>query len=321
MAAKQANGAENNRIPGGYILVARRMLNSEIMQKPPLYLKVWLWLLMSATHKDYKGLKRGQIYTSIPEIQEAVAHKVGYRKVKPSKKQIRCILDWLRNPHEGPDKGTPEGLPKGPMISTRRGTHGLLVEIVNYGFYQDPSNYEGPDKGTPEGTPEGAPKSARTGEKGPNINKNDYKNIQEGRSIYTSYKEVCRTSVQRVVEAWNSLGLNPIKGINSNTNRHKQLMARIKEYGEEAVLEAIKHVGKSSFLRGHNKRGWIITFDWFIKPNNFIKVLEGAYDDDKWLGAGTEVVGGAATPRRVDERKLSFDEYMKVVDEYAKERF
>ena len=24
---------------------------------------------------------------------------------------------------------------------------------------------------------------------------------------------------------------------------------------------------------------WVITFDWFIKPNNFIKVLEGNYDD------------------------------------------
>ena len=24
--------------------------------------------------------------------------------------------------------------------------------------------------------------------------------------------------------------------------------------------------------------GWIITFDWFVRPNNFIKVLEGNYE-------------------------------------------
>jgi len=32
-------------------------------------------------------------------------------------------------------------------------------------------------------------------------------------------------------------------------------------------------------LKGQNNKGWTITFDWFIKPNNFIKVLEGNYKD------------------------------------------
>ena len=45
--------------------------------------------------------------------------------------------------------------------------------------------------------------------------------------------------------------------------------------------QAIESIKESPFLQGQNKRGWIITFDWFIKPNNFIKVLEGNYIDNK----------------------------------------
>lgn len=77
--------------------------------------------------------------------------------------------------------------------------------------------------------------------------------------------------------AWNELGLAEVRGI--NRNRKKMLMARVKEYGEESVLEAIGNIHKSTFLRGQNKSGWTITFDWFIRPNNFPKVLEGNYTD------------------------------------------
>lgn len=59
------------------------------------------------------------------------------------------------------------------------------------------------------------------------------------------------------------------------------MKARIAEYGIEQVMKAVDNIQKSAFLRGQNSRGWIITFDWLIRPNNFIKVLEGNYDDKK----------------------------------------
>lgn len=45
------------------------------------------------------------------------------------------------------------------------------------------------------------------------------------------------------------------------------------------MLKAIDNINYSSFLRGQSKSNWIITFDWLIRPNNFIKVLEGNYSD------------------------------------------
>ena len=57
------------------------------------------------------------------------------------------------------------------------------------------------------------------------------------------------------------------------------LKARIADYGVDDVIKAIENIRCSSFLRGKGNKGWTITFDWFVKPNNFIKVLEGNYSD------------------------------------------
>lgn len=80
-----------------------------------------------------------------------------------------------------------------------------------------------------------------------------------------------------IVIAWNNLNLSTIKSI-QNT-RLKLLNARIKDYGIDGVLQAINYIKESSFLKGQNNKNWTITFDWLIKPSNFIKVLEGNYTD------------------------------------------
>ena len=85
-----------------------------------------------------------------------------------------------------------------------------------------------------------------------------------------------------IVESWNSLsayGIAQIKRIVDGSIRAKQLKSRISQYGEDALIEAIDRIRRSKFLQGDNNRGWIITFDWFIKPSNFAKVYEGNYDN------------------------------------------
>ena len=91
---------------------------------------------------------------------------------------------------------------------------------------------------------------------------------------------VCRTDdVRRIADAWNSLGINPITKITGTSTRGSMLRARIGEYGVDAVVNAIMRIKDSSFLKGQNKNGWTVSFDWFVKPNNFIKVMEGRYSD------------------------------------------
>ena len=92
-----------------------------------------------------------------------------------------------------------------------------------------------------------------------------------------SYDMVCCTDVQRIIDAWNGLGLGQVRKIVQGTQREQLLKKRIRDYGVDEVLRAIENVRNSAFLNGNNSKGWIITFDWFIKPNNFPKVLDGNY--------------------------------------------
>ena len=94
-----------------------------------------------------------------------------------------------------------------------------------------------------------------------------------------STETVCRADVRRVVEAWNSLGLQTIRKIQPDSQRGNMLRRRLRDYGIDEVLAAIENVRSSDFLTGKNNTGWTITFDWFIKPNNFPKVLDGNYSN------------------------------------------
>lgn len=94
--------------------------------------------------------------------------------------------------------------------------------------------------------------------------------------------DINSNSIKKIIEAWNSLsdlGIKPIRSISAGSKRSDLLRARIREYGEETILEAIDNIRVSDFLKGKNDRGWMITFDWFLLPSNFQKVLEGNYDN------------------------------------------
>lgn len=145
----------------GYILESKSIIESDIWKKPPLYFKVWHYLLLKAQFKQNGNLERGQLFTSIPEIAEACSYFVGYRKITPTKKEIWSILEFLRNPHEG----NAEGNDKGTMVETMMVTHGIVVTICNYNKYQDPTNYEGNN----ESHDENRTKELRSGREGNNI--------------------------------------------------------------------------------------------------------------------------------------------------------
>lgn len=115
-------------IPGGYALQPRKLFNSELWEEKSLLLRcLWTYLWGQANHKDHNGIKRGQILTSLPELQKVLAHKVGYRLIKPSKSKLWRSCEWLRDAR---------------MIATTKTTRGLVISVCNYDFYQDPRNYE-----------------------------------------------------------------------------------------------------------------------------------------------------------------------------------
>lgn len=77
-----------------------------------------------------------------------------------------------------------------------------------------------------------------------------------------------------IMDYWNDKTdgvMGKVKSIDGT--RRTMVRARIKQYGMEEFLRMIDMAAASDYM--HDKQ-WA-NFGWCIKPNNFIKVLEGAY--------------------------------------------
>jgi predicted phage replisome organizer len=107
------------------------------------------------------------------------------------------------------------------------------------------------------------------------------KDIELEVEVEVEQEEAPSNHFEYIKNTWNKLNepITNIMTLNSGTNRHNMTKARIAEYGLDTIVNAIESINNSEFLKGNNDRGWIITYDWFIKPNNFLKVAEGNYID------------------------------------------
>lgn len=112
-------------------MLARKIEQSSLQGKPPIYFVLWIRMLLRANHTSVqKGgfvFNRGELRATYDDLIEWVSYFVGFRKEKTSKTVIRNCLAWFR---------------KENMITTRKTTRGLVIKIANYDFYQCADNYE-----------------------------------------------------------------------------------------------------------------------------------------------------------------------------------
>lgn len=104
--------------------------------------------------------------------------------------------------------------------------------------------------------------------------KDDKSSQKEGR--------IPKADLDEIVSRWNTLPdpVPKITVLKTGAKRYESLAARYDEYGVDNIMIAIEKVRKSSFLCGKSS-SWHISFDWFVLPNNFPKVLEGNYTDSE----------------------------------------
>jgi len=102
--------------------------------------------------------------------------------------------------------------------------------------------------------------------------------------------------ISEIRAKWNRFaeghGIPGILSISPGSARYKALKARIAEGMDfDKLLEAIHY---QPFLTGENDRGWLVSFDWILKPSNMSKILEGSY---------TKIRRGDAARRAPDDPK------------------
>ena len=90
---------------------------------------------------------------------------------------------------------------------------------------------------------------------------------------------VSKETIEQILNAWNKMaqrtGIKALTKLTPGSNRYKWLVARVLEYGVDDVIKAIDIIPDCTFLL---EKGFF-NFEWFVRPSNFPKVLEGNYLD------------------------------------------
>lgn len=230
----------------GWIKLHRKLLENPVVMKDSLHMALWMYLLLNAAYEKHPYSVGGEPITLKPG--EVVVYPT---KLAAKFKVDKNTLNRTLNEFETHAQVTQKKYPKGRVVT-----------VLKWGEYQ-----------------EDAPKThlKRTQdepETHPNKEERNKNNI-----LFDSNESNCRSPDRRgdaaaVIDAWNKIPWVPaVQRIATDSKRGKMLNARLNEYGLEKTLEAVSQARKSEFLKD---KAWF-NFDWFVKPNNFPKVLEGAF--------------------------------------------
>ena len=97
-------------------------------------------------------------------------------------------------------------------------------------------------------------------------------------------RESLRAAIETLLTDWNETarvnGYRMAADIKAGTPRHAHAHARLSDSSwRDGYVEALSKLRPTPFLTGQNDRGWMADIDWFMRPGNIGKILEGGYDD------------------------------------------
>lgn len=111
------------KIKGGYILLARNIIESEIWLKPTAYLKIWIYILSRVNWKKSKKNEIGE------ELFNFSQEKIPGVKLT----QVYDFLRWAKTLNSR-DQTT--------QITTQKTTRGIRLKVTKFAYYQDVRNYQ-----------------------------------------------------------------------------------------------------------------------------------------------------------------------------------
>lgn len=237
----------------GWISIHRSITENWIWEEKPFDRgRAWIDLLMMVNHTDTKimfdgslvEVKRGQRITSIRKLSE----RWGWSTTKTTK-----FLTMLEDEQ---------------MITLKKDTKKTLVTIVKYSVYQDSESKKVTQK----------IHRSNTEVTQKNTNNNDNTENNDDNDILSNGKPV--NVCDEVKDMFNSIAVDLPKIKALSEARKKAINARVKEHGIDLVREAFITAQESEFLSGRGGDKWKASFDWIMNPNNFIKVVEGNYNNN-----------------------------------------
>lgn len=115
-----------------------------------------------------------------------------------------------------------------------------------------------------------------------------------------------RTNYQEIVDLFHQT-CKSYPALRSLTeNRKKAIKARLNKYSIDDIQTVFNKAEASDFMKGSNNRNWMANFDWMLKESNFVKILEGKYDN--WEAKEKNTVFS----KNKSTQDMSKEEYLKL---------
>lgn len=89
-------------------------------------------------------------------------------------------------------------------------------------------------------------------------------------------KDKKKINYQLIVDLWNKT--NEPKAQRLTDKRRAAIRTLLAEFSQEQIGEVFTKVPTIPFLRGDNDRGWRADIDYILRPDKFLKILEGGWD-------------------------------------------
>jgi len=252
----------------GYIKLFRAIEEWEWIDDHTM-LFFWVRILLMANWEDRnwhgETIERGSFVTTLSSLSKELGLSV---------KQVRTCLARLQKGKEITIEGT--------SVRTK-------VTICKYDYYQGCEANEGQTNGTPEGKRRANNNKEEYNTSDTNVSsysiQEDKKEKKEEDTAVSSKKD--SVDFDSVLSVWNSFATRSVPKIRSlSPARKEKVKLRVKEMGgwekaKDILAECFKKISESDFCNGATGR-WAASFDWFFEnEKNWLKVLEGNYDNRK----------------------------------------
>jgi hypothetical protein len=232
---------------GGWVKLWRKILGNELLKHPKL-LNLWIYCLVKASHKEHTVIINQQSVLLKPG-QFIFGRKAAAKEIALSEQEIRTRLNLLKRVGNLTIKSTNKY---------------SIITVINWDRYQgdnDEINQQINQQVTSS-----QPQTRR---------------VKKGKK-----KEIC--PFQEIVDQYNDTLGDVLPMVRKVSPKRQRLM--LARWNEKVTsrggtpsntLEFWKgyfhHVRGIPFLLGENKRGWVADFDWLMKQEKFLKVIEGSF--------------------------------------------
>lgn len=222
------------------------------------------WMVLRASWKPvrvrYKGraftLNRGQLAVSQRDMADALDRDKAW--VERLWKRLRAEA----------------------MIAVAYEAGAAVISICNYDKYQHSNDErEAPDEASREADARQTQGTEQVREEGKK---------EEGEEANASSSSPPELRPQHVVEFWNEMaartGLPQVRDLSEK--RRRALKLRISRYSIDEIAAAILAIERTPFLLGQTGGSWRADFDFLLRPDTILKILEGKYDGTRQQSAG-----------------------------------